>query len=317
MENQLKKLITAIQHLESGTGDKQLLPKLSDNDPFAEAFESINKLSKKMGKTNNWVQQIEKLYKTDDLKEIDEETKDSLWENQLIHISKMAQIGTLTTEISHEMTQPLTYLNNYLYTLNDDLKSDDHMLNNKLKNNLDIASKEVNRLIKLVNHIQEFARKDFEKIRIPVKISKIVKQTLLLMDDQIKSSNISLVKQIQDDLPILNVNPNEIEQIFINLLQNAIDSLKEIENNAVLEIVIYQKKRQNKFFIEINDNGKGVDEQTKNKIFTPFFTTKPPGKGTGLGLNIIQKIIGKFNGTINCKSSLGEGASFIISLPVQ
>ena len=191
------------------------------------------------------------------------------------------------------------------------------MLNNKLKNNLDIASKEVNRLIKLVNHIQEFARKDFEKIRIPVKISKIVKQTLLLMDDQIKSSNISLVKQIQDDLPILNVNPNEIEQIFINLLQNAIDSLKEIENNAVLEIVIYQKKRQNKFFIEINDNGKGVDEQTKNKIFTPFFTTKPPGKGTGLGLNIIQKIIRKYNGTINCKSSLGEGASFIISLPVQ
>ena len=82
-----KKLINAIQHLESGTGDKQLLPKLSENDPFAEAFESINKLSKKMGKTNNWVQQIEKLYKADDLKEIDEENKDSLWENQLIHIS--------------------------------------------------------------------------------------------------------------------------------------------------------------------------------------------------------------------------------------
>ena len=84
MENQLKKLTTAIQHLESGAGDKQLLPKLSDNDPFAEAFESINKLSKKMGKTNNWVQQIEKLYKTDDLKEIDEETKHNLWENQLV-----------------------------------------------------------------------------------------------------------------------------------------------------------------------------------------------------------------------------------------
>ena len=316
MENQLKKLITAIQHLESGTGDKQLLPKLSENDPFAEAFESINKLSKKMGKTNNWVQQIEKLYKTDDLKEIDEETKDNLWENQLIHISKMAQIGTLTTEISHEMTQPLTYLNNYLYTLNDDLKSDDHMLNNKLKNNLDIASKEVNRLIKLVNHIQEFSRKDLEQIQIPIEFSKVIDQTLYIMDDQIQSSNIRLIKNIQKDLPYLNVNPNDMEQVFINLLQNAIDSLKEIENNAVLEIVIYHKKEQNKFFIEINDNGKGVDEQIRNKIFTPFFTTKPAGKGTGLGLNIIQKIIEKYSGTINCRSSDGQGASFIISLPL-
>lgn len=316
MENQLKKLITAIQHLESGAGDKQLLPKLSDNDPFAEAFESINKLSKKMGKTNNWVQQIEKLYKTDDLKEIDEETKDNLWENQLIHISKMAQIGTLTTEISHEMTQPLTYLNNYLYTLNDDLKSDDHMLNNKLKNNLDIASKEVNRLIKLVNHIQEFSRKDLEQNRIPIKFSKVISQTLLIMNDQIQSTNIKLIKNIQKDLPYLNVNPNDMEQVFINLLQNAIDSLKEMENNAILEIVIYQKKEQNKFFIEINDNGKGVDEQIRNKIFTPFFTTKPAGKGTGLGLNIIQKIIGKYGGTINCRSSDGQGASFVISLPL-
>ena len=78
-----------------------------------------------------------------------------------------------------------------------------------------------------------------------------------------------------------------------------------------------KKKEQNKFFIEINDNGKGVDEQIRNKIFTPFFTTKPAGEGTGLGLNIIQKIIGKYGGTINCRSSDGQGASFIISLPLQ
>jgi two-component system NtrC family sensor kinase len=136
------------------------------------------------------------------------------------------------------------------------------------------------------------------------------------MDDQIQSSNIRLIKNIQKDLPYLNVNPNDMEQVFINLLQNAIDSLKEIENNAVLEIVIYHKKEQNKFFIEINDNGKGVDEQIRNKIFTPFFTTKPAGEGTGLGLNIIQKIIEKYSGTINCRSSDGQGASFIISLPL-
>ena len=316
MKTRIKELNTALQHLDSDTWDNQLLPKLTEDDPFSEVFESINKLSEKVKESNKWFHKFEKIFKTNELKEIDEYDKDNSLENQLIHTSKMAQIGIMVTEITHEMTQPLTYLNNYLYTLSDDITTSDPILNNKLKNNLEIASKEVNRLIKLVNHIQEFSRKDLEQIRIPIEFSKVIDQTLYIMDDQIQSSNIRLIKNIQKDLPYLNVNPNDMEQVFINLLQNAIDSLKEIENNAVLEIVIYHKKEQNKFFIEINDNGKGVDEQIRNKIFTPFFTTKPAGEGTGLGLNIIQKIIEKYSGTINCRSSDGQGASFIISLPL-
>jgi signal transduction histidine kinase len=316
MKTRINELNTALQYLDSDTWDNQLLPKLTEDDPFSEVFESINKLSEKVKESNKWFHKFEKIFKTNELKEIDEYDKDNSLENQLIHTSKMAQIGIMVTEITHEMTQPLTYLNNYLYTLSDDITTSDPILNNKLKNNLEIASKEVNRLIKLVNHIQEFSRKDLEQIRIPIEFSKVIDQTLYIMDDQIQSSNIRLIKNIQKDLPYLNVNPNDMEQVFINLLQNAIDSLKEIENNAVLEIVIYHKKEQNKFFIEINDNGKGVDEQIRNKIFTPFFTTKPAGEGTGLGLNIIQKIIEKYSGTINCRSSDGQGASFIISLPL-
>ena len=316
MKTRIKELNTVLQHLDSDTWDNQLLPKLTEDDPFSEVFESINKLSEKVIESNKWFHKFEKIFTTNELKEIDEYDKDNSLENQLIHTSKMAQIGIMVTEITHEMTQPLTYLNNYLYTLSDDLTTSDPILNDKLKNNLEIASKEVNRLIKLVNHIQEFSRKDLEQIRIPIEFSKVIDQTLYIMDDQIQSSNIRLIKNIQKDLPYLNVNPNDMEQVFINLLQNAIDSLKEMENNAILEIVIYQKKEQNKFFIEINDNGKGVDEQIRNKIFTPFFTTKPAGKGTGLGLNIIQKIIGKYGGTINCRSSDGQGASFVISLPL-
>ena len=316
MKTRIKQINKAIQYLDSDRWDSQLLPELSKDDPFFGVFESINKLSEKVRESNKWFHKFERIFKISELKEIDEYDKDNSLENQLIHTSKMSQIGIMATGITHEMTQPLTYLNNYLYTLYDDLTTDDTILNNKLRNNLEIANKEVNRLINLVNHIQEFSRKDLEEIRIPIKFSKVINQTLLLMDDQIQSSNIRLIKNIQKDLPYATVNPNDIEQVFINLLQNAIDSLKEIENNAVLEIVIYQKKEQKIFCIEINDNGKGIDKQLKNKIFTPFFTTKPAGKGTGLGLNIIQKIIEKYGGTINCKSSDGKGASFIISLPI-
>jgi len=316
MKTRIKQINKAIQYLDSDRWDSQLLPELSKDDPFFGVFESINKLSEKVRESNKWFHKFERIFKISELKEIDEYDKDNSLENQLIHTSKMSQIGIMATGITHEMTQPLTYLNNYLYTLYDDLTTDDTILNNKLRNNLEIANKEVNRLINLVNHIQEFSRKDLEEIRIPIKFSKVINQTLLLMDDQIQSSNIRLIKNIQKDLPYATVNPNDIEQVFINLLQNAIDSLKEMENNAILEIVIYQNKEQNIFFIEINDNGKGVDEQIRNKIFTPFFTTKPAGEGTGLGLNIIQKIIEKYGGTINCKSSDGKGASFIISLPI-
>ena len=316
MKTRIKQLNQAIQHLDSDTRDNQLLPKLSVDDPFYGVFESVNRLSEKVKESNKWFHKFERIFKINELKEIDEYDKDNSLENQLIHTSKMAQIGLMATEITHEMTHPLTYLKNYLYTLSDDLTTDDSTLNNKLRNNLEIATKEVNRLINLVNHIQEFSRKDIDQNRISIKFSEVINHTLLLMDDQIQSSNIRLIKNIQKDLPHVTVNPNDIEQVLINLLQNAIDSLKEIENNAVLEIVIYQKKEQKKFCIEINDNGKGVDEHIKNKIFTPFFTTKPAGEGTGLGLNIIQRIIEKYEGTIKCKSSDGKGASFVISLPI-
>jgi signal transduction histidine kinase len=317
MKIRIKEIITALQQLDSDTWEGQLLPQLTEDDPFVEVYEIINKFSEKVKESNDWLHKFEKIFNLNELKEIEENNTTNSLENQLIHSSKMAQIGVLATEISHEMTQPLTYLNNYLYTLSDDLKSNDPKLNNKLKNNLEIASKEVTRLIKLVNHIQEFARKDTEQIRIPVKIPEVVEQTLLIMDDLIKSSNIKLIKNIKNDLPRLNMNPNDLEQVLINLLQNAVDSLNEIENESEVEILIYEKKNPNNLFIEINDNGQGLDEEIKNKIFTPFYSTKLEGMGTGLGLNIVQKIIGKYNGTIDCKSSSGKGASFIISLPVQ
>ena len=131
MKTRIKELNTALQHLDSDTWDNQLLPKLTEDDPFSEVFESINKLSEKVKESNKWFHKFEKIFKTNELKEIDEYDKDNSLENQLIHTSKMAQIGIMVTEITHEMTQPLTYLNNYLYTLSDDLTTDDPILNNK------------------------------------------------------------------------------------------------------------------------------------------------------------------------------------------
>ena len=136
------------------------------------------------------------------------------------------------------------------------------------------------------------------------------------MNDKIKTSKIKLIKNIQKDIPVIHAISNEIEQIFINLIQNSIDSLKDIKDVPTLELSIFQKKSENKICFEIIDNGNGIDEEILGKIFSPFFTTKPPGKGTGLGLNIIQKILSKYRGRIKHKPISNKGAAFLITFEV-
>tara|TARA_B100001123_G_C15345850_1_gene1037093 strand:- start:3775 stop:4716 length:942 start_codon:yes stop_codon:yes gene_type:complete len=313
MKNRIKELSLALENISSDSGEIKPLPKLPVSDPFSEIFKFINKLSK----TKSWVNTIKYNFLEENSNKTEENIDDNIIENQFLHMSKLAQIGSLTAEITHEMTQPLTFLHNYLYSLSNEFNSDKILNNEKLIQNLNIATNEVYRLVNLVNHIQEFSRKDTFQSITAVKITDALENSLLLMNDQIKTLKIKLIKTIQKNIPEIQAVPNEIEQIFLNLIQNSIDSLSEIKSDPRLEISIFYKKSKNKLYIEIVDNGKGIDEDILDKIFSPFFTTKPPGKGTGLGLNIIQKIISKYGGRIKYKPVSSQGASFLISFKIK
>ena len=312
MKNRIKELSLALQNISSDSGDIIPLPKLPASDPFSEIFEFVNKLSEE----KSWVNIIKYNFLQENSNKTDENIDNNILENQFLHMSKLAQIGALAAEITHEMTQPLTFLHNYLYSLSNEFNSDKELNNEKLTQNLNIATNEVYRLVNLVNHIQEFSRKDTFQSTMGVKITDALDNSLLLMNDQIKTSIIKLIKTIQNNIPEIQAIPNEIEQIFLNLIQNSIDSLSEVKDDPRLEIAIFQKKNENKLFINIIDNGMGIEENIKEKIFSPFFTTKPPGKGTGLGLNIIQKIILKYGGEIKYEPISNQGASFLISFNI-
>ena len=307
MKSHINEILKVVNQLKIDSWeDNKILSNLPKNDPLYSLYKELQNLSIIICEKNNNIEQIENVLGKIDFNQISSDNLD----DQLMHKARLAQIGALTTEISHEMSQPLTYLSNYLYLL----KSEK---NNNMDENLDIASSEIDRLINLVNHLQDFSRKEVTVNKVSVDISELIDKSLIILQDQIKRYRIEISKAIHNKLPKIAVNPNEMEQIILNLLQNAVESLYKNETDPQITIEIRSNKNKKIITISVTDNGEGIDEKIMDKIYKPFFTTKPVGKGTGLGLNIINKLVQKYNGKIYCESSPGEGTCFKIKIPVE
>ncbi len=130
---------------------------------------------------------------------------------------------------------------------------------------------------------------------------------------------IEIVRLLDPDLPLISCSPLEIEQVLLNLLKNAGHAVMSINaSGSDPQIVIHTRKTSDMVYIEIKDNGPGIDKYVRKRIFEPFFTTKSVGTGTGLGLSISYRIIvDKHHGSIDIESEIGEGTKFIIGLPIK
>ena len=132
-----------------------------------------------------------------------------------------------------------------------------------------------------------------------------------------QKSNIEIIKKYQK-LPLIECYPNQLNQVFLNILSNAIDALEESDKEDLQICICTQIVEENSVTIKISDNGSGINQGTIENIFNPFFTTKPVGKGTGLGLSISHQIITeKHKGVISCNSTLGEETEFLITISVK
>ena len=148
---------------------------------------------------------------------------------------------------------------------------------------------------------------------VPVNLAYIIDRSLLLLAYRLEKSRVVITQDFQPGLPNINASPNHIEQVILNLLINAIDSIEE-KNDTNKRIDIKVTTEEQFIKIEISDNGVGIKEDNIKNIFDPFFTTKPEGQGTGLGLAVITNIINSHNGKIEVKSKLGEGTTFTVYL---
>ncbi len=245
------------------------------------------------------------------IKEMEEEAR--VKEINMLAISKLATLGEVATGIAHEINQPLAYISGFIQNL--EIAFDENSVNpEKVKEKLKRAYKQAGRITDIIQHLRTFGRKDqIGAAKDEIGIEDILDNTLLIMGERIRLNNINLIRKIEEGLPVLTVNANQLEQVFINLFQNSIDALKEIKA-AEIKVTIYSDNGM--VITEFIDNGEGMKKEVANKIFEPFYTTKEVGKGTGLGLSIVYGIIKEHNGTIHCESELNRGTSFTIKIPI-
>ena len=223
---------------------------------------------------------------------------------------KLATLGQVATGVAHELNQPLTYITTILQTTIERLQKN-KIEPEKLIKKFERASHQAARILDITTHLRTVGRADDAK-RDVVDLAAILDDSLVLMNEKMKLRNIFLETNIADSLPGVVGVHNKLEQVFINLTTNAIDAL---EKDGGGEIKVEMVQEADDIIIRYTDNGCGMPPEVREKIFEPFYTTKERGKGTGLGMAIINDIIADHNGQMICESEQGKGTTFVITLP--
>ena len=227
-------------------------------------------------------------------------------QDRLVRSEKLAVVGKLASGVGHELRNPLGAIKTALYIIRK-TNLNNNVINNSQKSNqlFEIIEKETERSVKIVNDLLGFSRTAKPTVS-PADIKSIIESSL----SRVKiPSNIEQKVLLEEPLPLISVDATQIDQVFVNLIQNACDAMQK---GGLLTI---HARKENEFLaVTFTDTGCGIPENAKNKIFDPLFTTKP--KGMGLGLAISINIIQRHEGYIDLKSKEGEGASFIVKLPI-
>ncbi len=227
-------------------------------------------------------------------------------QEQLLQSEKLAAMGRLTSQIAHELNNPLYGIMNTLELLKTEIPAD-----NKRRKILEMALSEIMRLSDLLRKMLSFSKPDQEE-RHPVDINPVIDEILLLHEKQLKENDINIAATYAKELGLINASKNQLRQVFLNMVANARDAMP---NGGTLSVAT--SGDNDNVFVEITDTGTGIREEHLDKIFDSFFTTKGEVKGVGLGLSVCYGFIEDHGGDIEVKSQVGEGTTFTISLPVH
>jgi PAS domain S-box-containing protein len=234
-------------------------------------------------------------------------------QQELIQASKMAAMGQLAAGISHELNQPLTGIKGFTQAVLADLEKE-----SPFRNDLNKIVGQVDRMDTIIKNVRFFARKsDFDIVELD--INQVILNSLMLLSQQLKTHNIRVIQEFDPDIPMIQGDPNQLQQAFLNIISNARDAILGLNRPEGGEIHIQSSLSQDKKHIEITfqDTGCGIPEGSLQHIFSPFFTTKSPDKGMGLGLSITYRIIENHQGKIDFKTKEGEGTTFNIAFPLK
>jgi signal transduction histidine kinase len=328
----------------------QLMAPVATEDEIGSLATSINQLVKWVGEYTHELelarQTLEQRVqeRTEELQQALHQLKHT--QSQLIQSEKMSSLGQLVAGVAHEINNPVNfiygniqYANTYaeellqlieLYqqeypqptaVIQDEIAAIDlQFLKEDFPKVLSSMKMGTERIRQIILSLRNFSRLDEAEIK-AVDIHEGIENTLLILNNRLKR-DIEVVKNY-GALPLIECYPAQLNQVFMNIMTNAIDALEEVKNsqfsgaNKFLAQIVIQTKKVNNLAIQISikDNGSGISPEIKSKLFDPFFTTKPIGKGTGLGLSICYQILQKHKGKIEVISAPGAGTEFLITLP--
>lgn len=233
------------------------------------------------------------------------ENQKAQYNHLALHMEKMSSLGRMAAGIAHEINNPLAGILLYSSNLIKKVPSQ-----SPLEEGLQIIMSETQRCKVIIQGLLEFSR-DNEPQKVPANVNDILDKALSILNNEFFIHHIRIDEDLENNLPLILLDADQIEQVLINILLNAAHA---IEKDGIISIKIRMDVEQAKLSIEIADNGRGITEKEMGKIFDPFFSTK--SNGTGLGLAVSYGIIRNHQGNIRVESRLGKGSYFTIDLPI-
>ncbi len=279
-------------------------------DEIGQLAESFNKMTQRLKKADN---DIKELIRTLEEK-VEERTSElKAAQYQLLQSEKLASIGKLAATIAHEINNPLSGIMTYTKLMEKKLNKERFSRDDipKFRSHLAIMERETERCSSIVRNLLDFARQREPSLKPNVDINAVMDEALSLLTNQIALQEIKLEKRF-GQLPPIVADPMQLRQVFVNIILNACEAIKD---NGRLAITTIFSEEEQMVKVDIKDNGVGIAEEDLPRVFDPFFTSKE--QGTGLGLSVVYGITNSHQGTIEVKSKVGEGTTFIFKLPIK
>lgn len=323
---------TAVQAMKSGATDYLVKNDLSPETLF-QSIRHATKLKKEEDLRKYAEKELRKSH--EDLQQAHGELKQSLEKLQnaqdhIIRAEKLASVGRLAAGVCHEILNPLNIISGHIQALNLEREGDA-----SLQEDFQSIMEEINRIELIIAGLLKFSRKDEMAFRTG-DINQELESVLTLMEKELALQGVTVKRLLMPELPEINFDPNRLRQVFLNLINNARHAM---ENGGTLTVTTrlirqvgegahqtmtpidlrsYEELKGDCFLqIRFQDTGPGIKKENMDKLFEPFFTTKPEDQGTGLGLSICYAIIEKHLGNLEVESEYGNGATFIIELPLN
>jgi two-component system NtrC family sensor kinase len=227
--------------------------------------------------------------------------------------SKMASLGKLAAGVAHEVNNPLSIIREsagWIRDIINDGELGDGPAVDELQEAVSDIDRHVERARAVTHRMLGFARR-MEPLQEDVDLNMLANQTASFLENETRHRNIALKTDLDPELPLITTDANQLQQVILNLLENAIDA---IDRDG--EITVVTRAGRDGVVLNIADSGEGIAKENLGKVFDPFFTTKPTGEGTGLGLSIVYSALSKLGGTIKVNSDPGQGTTFTIRLPL-